>query len=170
MVHTNSFPDADMLPLGHIGIRAERGDNRKSLLTQDEQYTLMSLWSIFRSPLMMGGDLPTSDSFTYELLTNNEVLNVDQHSDNGHEAYRDTNIIVWTADDLKSGAKYVGVFNVGDAIQKIELPWAKIGLPWEDPAVRDLWRHEDNGRMTSLKLSLRPHASVLCKVSKGGDG
>ena len=165
-VHSNGFPDADMLPLGHIGIRAERGDDRKSLLTQDEQYTLISLWSIFRSPLMMGGDLPTSDLFTYGLLTNAEVLDVDQHSDNGHEAYRDTNIIVWTADDPKSGAKYVGVFNVGDAMQKIEMPWTKIGLSWEGPAVRDLWRHEDNGMMTSLKLSLRPHASVLYKVSK----
>ena len=166
MVHANGFPDADMLPLGHIGIRAERGEDRKSLLTQDEQHTLMSLWSIFRSPLMMGGDLPTSDAFTYELLTDHEVLDVDQHSDHGREAYRDANIIVWTADDPKTGATYVGVFNVGEAMQKVELPWAKIGLSREDPAVRDLWRHEEMGRMTSLKISLRPHASVLYKVSE----
>ena len=166
MVHANGFPDADMLPLGHIGIRAERGEDRKSLLTQDEQHTLMSLWSIFRSPLMMGGDLPTSDAFTYELLTDHEVLDVDQHSDHGREAYRDANIIVWTADDPKTGAKYVGVFNVGEAMQKVELPWAKIGLAWGDPAVRDLWRHEEEGRMTSLKISLRPHASVLYKISE----
>lgn len=166
MVHANGFPDADMLPLGHIGIRAERGEDRKSLLTQDEQHTLMSLWSIFRSPLMMGGDLPTSDGFTYELLTNHEVLDVDQHSDHGREAYRDANIIVWTADDPRTGAKYVGVFNVGEAIQQIELPWGMIGLASGDPAVRDLWLHEEKGRMSSLKVSLRPHASELYKVSQ----
>jgi hypothetical protein len=166
-VHANGFPDADMLPLGHIGIRAERGDDRKSLLTQDEQYTLMSLWSIFRSPLMMGGDLPTSDSFTYGLLTNAEVLDVDQHSDNGREAYRDANIIVWTADDPRRGAKYVGVFNVGDAMQTVDLPWSRIGLPWEGAAVRDLWLHKDSGKATALTVALRPHASVLYRVSQG---
>jgi alpha-galactosidase len=164
--HANGFPDADMLPLGHIGIRAERGDDRKSLLTEDEQYTLVSLWSIFRSPLMMGGDLPTSDAFTYGLLTNAEVLDVDQHSNNGREAYRDQNIIVWTADDPRSGVKYVGVFNVSDTPQKADLPWTKVGLPWKDPAVRDLWRHEDTGRIASLRVSLRPHASMLYKVSQ----
>jgi len=166
-VHANGFPDADMLPLGHIGIRAERGDDRKSLLTQDEQYTLMSLWSIFRYPLMMGGDLPTSDSFTYGLLTNAEVLDVDQHSDNGREAYRDANIIVWTADDPRRGAKYVGVFNVGDAMQTVDLPWSRIGLPWEGAAVRDLWLHKDSGKATALTVALRPHASVLYRVSQG---
>ena len=53
-----------MLPLGRIGIRAERGIDRQSLFTHDEQITLMTLWSIFRAPLMFGGDLPTSDDFT----------------------------------------------------------------------------------------------------------
>ena len=75
-----------MLPLGHIGIRAERGDDRSSLLTHDEQYTLMSMWSIFRSPLMFGGDIPSSDAFTIDILTNPEVLDVNQHSENGRES------------------------------------------------------------------------------------
>jgi hypothetical protein len=116
---------------------------------------------------MMGGDLPTSDSFTYGLLTNAEVLDVDQHSDNGREAYRDANIIVWTADDPRRGAKYVGVFNVGDAMQTVDLPWSRIGLPWEGAAVRDLWLHKDSGKATALTVALRPHASVLYRVSQG---
>jgi alpha-galactosidase len=57
-------PDANMLPLGHIGLRAERGDDRLSLLSHDEQTSLMTLLCIFRSPLMMGGDLTTLDPFT----------------------------------------------------------------------------------------------------------
>src|SRR6202167_2171485 len=75
-VHAGGWPDADMLPLGHIAIRGERGDDRASLLTHDEQYTLMSMWAIFRSPLMLGGDIPSSDAFTIKLLTNREVLDV----------------------------------------------------------------------------------------------
>ena len=74
------WADADMLPLGHIGIRAERGDDRQSLLTRAEQITLMTLWAICRSPLMFGGDLPSSDDFTLQLLTNDEVLQVNQAS------------------------------------------------------------------------------------------
>ena len=91
-VHSGGWPDADMLPLGHIGLRAERGDDRASLLTHDEQYTLMSMWSIFRSPLMFGGDIPSSDEFTMDILTNPEVLKVNQHSENGREIYHDGDI------------------------------------------------------------------------------
>ena len=68
LVERGHWPDADMLPLGHIGIRAERGDDRLSLLSHDEQQTLMTFWSIFRSPLMFGGDLATLDAYTRSLL------------------------------------------------------------------------------------------------------
>lgn len=163
-VHAGGWPDADMLPFGHIGIRAERGNDRASLLKHDEQYTLMSLWSIFRSPLMMGGDLPTSDAFTCELLTNAEVLAVDQQSDNGREIYRQGGTIVWTADDPKSGAKYVGIFNIEDSPQAVDLPWSKFGVPWAKPAVRDLWQHKDGGRVADVHLMLRPHANVLYRI------
>ncbi len=162
----NGFPDADMLPLGHIGIRAERGNDRKSLLTHDEQYTLMSLWSLFRSPLMMGGDLPTSDEFTYSLLTNREVLAVNQHSDNGHEVCREGTTIAWTADAPGGAAKYAGIFNTGDTQTTVDLPWSKLGIAYAKPALRDLWTHTDAGRTESVHITLRPHASVLWKVSK----
>ena len=77
-VKPGNWPDGDMLPLGHIGIRAERGEPRMSLLTHDEQRTLMTLWSIARSPLMFGGHLPDNDEFTLNLITNGEVLAVNQ--------------------------------------------------------------------------------------------
>ena len=70
------YPDGDMLPLGKIGIRAERGQPRLTGFTKDEQYTLMTLFAIFRSPLMFGGDLPGNDKFTLSLLTNRDVLEV----------------------------------------------------------------------------------------------
>lgn len=70
MQRTGHWADADMLPLGHIGLRAERGDDRQSKLTRDEQKTLLTLWSMGASPLMVGGDLPTSNADTIALLAN----------------------------------------------------------------------------------------------------
>ncbi len=109
-----AYPDADMLPLGHIGIRAERGNDRMSQLTRDEQYTLMTLFSVFKSPLMFGGDLPTSDSFTISLLTNRNVLSVNKTSINNRQLFRDNDIVAWTADDPVNGNKYLALFNIAD--------------------------------------------------------
>jgi alpha-galactosidase len=164
-VHANGWPDADMLPLGHIGIRAERGDDRASLLTHDEQYTLMSLWSIFRSPLMLGGDIPSSDPFTIEILTNPEVLDVNQHSDNGHQSFRDGGTVAWTADVPGSKSKYVAIFNIGDTAKDINLPWTSVGVTASKATVRDLWLHTDAKDVDAIHLSLRPHASSLVKVT-----
>jgi hypothetical protein len=108
------FPDADMLPMGRIGIRAENGDNRMTKFTKEEQYTMMTLFSIFRSPLMFGGNLPDNDAFTLSLLTNNDVLNVDKYSKNNRQLFRNNDLIAWTADDTKSGDKYLAVFNAQD--------------------------------------------------------
>ncbi len=107
------WPDADMLPLGHIGIRAERGDDRASRLTHDEQQTLMTLWCIARSPLMMGGDLPTSNDFTLSLLTNDSVLAVNQKGDQAHQVMANGNEIVWESNGPR-GKKYIALFNTGD--------------------------------------------------------
>lgn len=108
------YPDADMLPLGRVGIRAERGDPRWSGFTKDEQYTLMSLFAIFKSPLMFGGDLPSNDEFTLSLITNKDVLYVNQHSINGKQIFRENDLIGWTADDPKTGDKFLALFNAID--------------------------------------------------------
>jgi hypothetical protein len=155
-----------MLPLGHIGIRAERGNDRNSLLTHDEQITLMSQWSIFRSPLMMGGDLPSSDDFTYDMLTNSEVLAVNQQSSNGHKSYQQGDIVAWTADDPGTSAKFVSLTNLGDSSATVDLSWKQLDVGFPDPVVRDLWAHQDQGRAKTFKATLRPHATMLCKVSQ----
>jgi len=113
-ISCGAWPDADMLPLGHIGIRAERGNDRMSQLTHDEQYTLMTLFAIFRSPLMFGGDLPTSDSFTVSLLTNRNVIMVNKSSINNRQLFKENNIVAWTADDAVNGDKYLALFNIAD--------------------------------------------------------
>jgi len=164
-VHRGGWPDADMLPLGHIGIRAERGVDRASLLTHDEQYTLMSMWAIFRSPLMLGGDIPSSDAFTISLLTNTEVLAVNQRSDNGREVYREADTISWIADIPGSTAKYLTVSNIGDTEEDVHLPWKTFGLNAKNLSVRDLWMHKELGSHDAFSMPLKAHASVLLKVT-----
>jgi alpha-galactosidase len=159
-----NWPDADMLPLGRIGIRAENGDDRASQFTHDEQQTLITLWSIFRSPLMFGGDLPSNDAFTLALLTNPEVLAVDQNSSGAHQSYHQGDTIAWTADAPGGSAKYVAIFNLGDAAESAELNWSDVGISTKHAKVRDLWAHSDLGKQDRIKVSLPPHASVLYKV------
>ena len=111
------FPDADMLPLGRIGIRAERGDNRMCALSKDEQTTMMSLFAIFRSPLMFGGNLPDNDEFTLSLLNNKDVLYINKYSQNNHQLFRKDDLIAWVADDPKTGDKFLAVFNAQDQVK-----------------------------------------------------
>jgi hypothetical protein len=159
------FPDADMLPLGHIGIRAERGVDRASLLTHDEQQTLMSLWSICRSPLMMGGDLPTSDAFTIGLLTNPEVLAVNQTSSGNRQFWRDGDQVIWVADAAEAGQRFVACFNLSDQPTTLEVPLAEMQFS-AGCRVRDLWQRGDLGHFADrCRLTLPPHGSVLLRLS-----
>jgi hypothetical protein len=139
-----AWPDADMLPLGRIGIRAERGNDRMTRFTEDEQRTLMSLWSIAQSPLMFGGDLPSNDEFTLSLLTNDEVLGVNQKAASGQSVSESGDRVVWTANAIGSPAKYVAVFNLGANAVEIPVDWGALGMP-RRCALRDLWEHRDLG-------------------------
>ena len=109
-----AYPDGDMLPIGRIGISAERGDPRMTAFTKDEQYTLMTLWTIFKSPLMFGGNLPDNDPFTLSLLTNKNVLKILNESTNNRPLFTDKDKAAWIADEPGTGAKYLAVFNTAD--------------------------------------------------------
>jgi hypothetical protein len=109
-----AYPDGDMLPLGRIGIRAERGNPRMTGFSKDEQYTLMTLWSIFKSPLMFGGNFPDNDSFTLSLLTNKRVLTVLNKSTNNKPLFNESDKAAWIADEPGTGAKYLALFNKED--------------------------------------------------------
>ncbi|HEX8506612.1 MAG TPA: NPCBM/NEW2 domain-containing protein [Hymenobacter sp.] len=125
-ISPGAWPDADMLPLGRLGIRAERGDDRMTRFTRDEQITLMTLWSIFRSPLMFGGDLPSNDAFTLALLTNKNVLAVHQRSARNRQLFHRDNLVAWTADDPATGDKFLALFNAQDQelAPESEAAWA----------------------------------------------
>ena len=106
------WPDADMLPIGRIRVQGFADPGRWSRLTPDEAQTLLTLWVIFRSPLMMGGELPTLDAATLARLTNREVLAVDQESSHNRELIAHGNQVVWAADG-PAGSIYLAVFSSG---------------------------------------------------------
>src|SRR3546814_10712508 len=89
---SGAWPDADMLPLGLLAL-----GERRTRFTPDEQRTMMTLWAIARSPLIMGGDLRALDPATLALLTNPEVIAVDQTSEDGHQLFREGNRVGWAA-------------------------------------------------------------------------
>lgn len=158
------WPDADMLPLGHIGIRAERGQPRMSRLTRDEQYTLMALWSIARSPLMFGGHLPDNDDFTLSLLTNDEVLRVNQRATASRQLFARGNQVAWVAELPRSKARYLAVFNAGDSPTAVSVQWSELGLPAKCSA-RDLWSKKDLGIVEGGRVfGLAPHASAFVQL------
>ncbi len=103
------WPDADMLPLGVL----EMG-RRTTRLSPEEQRTLMTLWSIARSPLIYGGDMTKTDPATLKLLTNPEVIAVDQHSRDNHPLFDREGLLAWVAGDPGSGDRYLAVFNTRD--------------------------------------------------------
>ena len=161
------WPDADMLPLGRISVRGERGADRMTGFSHIEQTTLMNLWAIFRSPLMFGGDLPSNDAFTLSLLTNDEVLAVNQHSGGNRQLKEQNGLIVWTADVPDSTDKYVAFFNTQNAgSSEIAVTLTELGLKGKY-TVKDLWSKEIKGMINDkYTAAVEPHASVLLRFSK----
>jgi alpha-galactosidase len=159
-----TWPDADMLPLGKLKVTDKEGGRTPTKFTPDEQQTVMTLWSIFRSPLIFGGDLPSNDAATTALITNGEVLEVDQHSRGGRQVLDRGNIRAWVADGGKPGEHYVAVFNLGEADENIDLRWQDVGMAARPAEVRDLWQHQSLGSADGVHVRLRPHASALYEV------
>lgn len=162
-VKENHWPDCDMLPLGKIGIRSA-GGGRMTNFTPDEQKTMMSLWCIFRSPLMFGGDFTYNDEFTLSLLRNESVLKLIKYSHAGREVYRKGDEIIWAANGEK-GEYYVAQFNVGESKLEICTPLQYIGVEGKAAAL-ELWS-EEKGVITeynALVSEVAPHGVKMYKI------
>ena len=162
------WSDADMLVLGKVGWGPNLHPTR---LTPDEQYSHMSLWCLLSAPLILGCDLAQLDDFTLGLLTNDEVLAINQDA-LGKQATQFSNIdgkIVY-AKPLEDGSHAVGLFNRGEAETTITLKWGPWGnLPTERVGmtfrVRDLWRQQDLGEFKdSFETKVAPHGVVLVRL------
>ncbi len=158
------WPDADMLPLGYLGPAPGWGQPRYTRLTHDEQRTFVTLWCIFPSPLMVGGDLPKADAWTTSLLTNPEVIAVDQQSSGNHPVVSTEKTVVWVAESGKAGGRYLAIFNLADTSQSVQYSWKDLGLAEKKYKLRDLWERKDLGSAKSVNVSLPPHGSVLYGV------
>jgi len=155
-----AWPDADMLPLGVL----EMG-KRTTRLTHDEQRTLMTLWSIARSPLIMGGDLRKLDDFTASLLTNDEILAVNQASGENREVFRAHDTAAWQAKAPNSDA-YIAVFNLGDVAAPLPVRLAQFGLR-SPMQCRDLWARRDLGSVNDSFAQVIPsHGAGLYRLSR----
>ncbi len=155
-----SWPDADMLPLGRLAL----GD-RDTRFTEDEQQTLMTLWAIARSPLIMGGDLRHLDDKTLKLLTNRDVLAVSQKSRGNRPHFELDGTRIWSAEaDDGSGDRYLALFNTSAKPKDIPFRLDRLGLDGAK-SVRDLWTGTDLGPAGAVfSVTLPPHGAGLYRV------
>ena len=165
-VSAGCYPDCDMLPLGHISIiGCEHGvGDRMCRLSQDEQKTMMSLWCIFRSPLMLGAEMTDLDSWTLSLLTNEEVLKMHKDSRDAHQIERSFDLITWGAHD-EEGSCYIALFNITNWDETFSFDFRKAGLEGYYE-VRDLWEREDRGSVDKIVTKVKSHGVKLYKLSK----
>ncbi len=155
------WPDADMLPLGYMPRGESGGQERNTNFTKDEQTTLISLWCMFRSPLMFGGNLPQCDAFTIGLLTNAEALEINRNSCNNKQAFKDDKCIVWTAEDSQSDVRYIAIFNITDEPMIFDLEAEKYVGKSVDTA-KDLWSKDELSAQTSLEINAHGVRLLKC--------
>lgn len=165
------WADPDMLVVGWVGKPWPNSDrvSRTTRLTPDEQYTHLTLWCLWSAPLIMGCDLTKLDDFTLNLLSNDEVLEVDQDP-LGKMASLISRLgpgQVW-AKDLEDGSKAVGLFNLSTQPSVVEVKWSDLGIAGEY-AVRDLWRQKNIGAYENRFQARVPgHGVILVKLDRPG--
>lgn len=161
------WPDADMLVVGKVGWGPTVKD---SALSADEQYTHISLWALLASPLLIGCDMASLDDFTLGLLSNVEVLDVNQDPLGLHASClsrEDSGAVVYVK-PLEDGSLAVGLFNTGDAPARVGFNMRELGLH-APVTVRDLWRQKDVGTVapeSSWDVLVAPHGVTLVKLSR----
>ncbi|HEY4788385.1 MAG TPA: putative Ig domain-containing protein [Bacteroidales bacterium] len=158
--------DPDMMVLGVVGWNSQ--EKRPTRLTPDEQYTHMSAWCLMSVPLLLGNNLTKLDEFTLSLLTNDEVIAVNQDP-LGKQAtvismQGEAGVM---AKDMEDGSKAVGLFNPGDnGAQEVVLKWSDLGIKGRY-IVRDLWRQKDLGTFEGeFKANVAMHGVVMVSLRK----
>ncbi|WP_298238965.1 putative Ig domain-containing protein [uncultured Algibacter sp.] len=159
------YLDPDMLVVGNVSTGTDGVSIQPSLLTADEQYTHISLWALWSSPMLIGSSIENMDAFTLNLLTNTEVLDINQDPQcvSGKTIYSKDGIEI-VVKDLDNGEKAIGLFNKNETEQVVKLDWALANLEGIK-VVRDVWRNQDIGKFeNSFSTSVRPHGTVLITI------
>jgi hypothetical protein len=154
-----------MLIVGQVGW----GENlHHTRLTPDEQYTHISLWCLLSAPLLIGCDISKLDAFTLNLLSNDEVLAVNQDAlgKEAKQAVATASYQIWIK-ELEDGSHAVGLFNLSDTYETIEVNWKDLGLNKAAAIkVHDLWRQKNLGSFAAtFSTKVAPHGVSFIKVS-----
>lgn len=151
------WPDADMLPIGSI--RQDYNVNETTAFTHEEQRTMMTLWGIFRSPLMIGGEMTKFDDFTLNLVTNQDILRMNENSRNAHQVWRrvinGVEHVLWTANS-KDGGHYFALFNIGNEDSEIKLDLSDLEIEGKIEAT-ELWSGKTDIAENSVNISIKSH-------------
>jgi hypothetical protein len=159
------FPDADLLLMGQLSQRGPSGDPRQSQLNRHELQTMMTLWSISRSPLMYGGDLSLIRPYELALLQNKAVLEISQNSMNNRQLLRYEDYVVWTADVPGTNDKYLAIFNLNESKKTIHFDLNELGYNGEI-TMTDLWMDDYLGQYRSaIKPEVPGHGVRLFRLS-----
>lgn len=158
------FPDADMLPIGPILQDYDKSNRTK--FTENEQITMLTLWSIFRSPLMIGGEMTGFDEFTMSLLTNERIIAMQKSARHSHQVWRRTlggnEFILWAA-QCADGGQYAAVFNAGETIGTVEISLSDLEL--EQPVTaEELWSGKTEQLAEKLIVQISPHGAKAYKL------
>ena len=160
------WPDCDMIQIGKLSKRGPVGEERYSRFTQDEARSHITFWCIYRSPLMLGGNLPENRDWELALFNNDEVLNVNQHGSNPRQLYRTDKAMVWYSHAGGSKDIYVALFNLSDQPANVTADLSALGLHGK-VSVRDLWKKQDVGvYKKSVSQLINRHGTVLIRLSE----
>ncbi len=172
-VKPGNWPDPDMLPQGWLGPHPGKDQARATSYTHEEQRTEITLWAISRSPMILGANLTRLDDFTRSLITNKEVLDLNQNAveskpgltpDRGADA-KDFVQRYWYA---RTGGphpqQYIAVFNLADAATASTLPWMVFHLEDKPHAVFDVWNQKHFPAAKALHIELPPHGCALFRL------
>ncbi len=160
-VSKGNWPDCDMLPLGKVCLH-EKCEGRQTNFTYDEQLTMMTLWSIFRSPLMLGCNLPDCDEETLKLITNKDVLEMLNTLTSSNKVFQNSGIICWAGESEKYN--YTAVFNTNDYEMDFSESSEKINL--ENKETTELWTKEKFDIDEKICAHIRSHSAKLYRQEK----
>jgi len=158
------WPDCDMLQIGKLSKRGPVGKERYSRFTEDELYTHITFWSIYKSPLMIGCNLPENRELELKLLTNDEVLAVNQQGISPTQVLKTDSSLIWTSYAPNGKDVYIAMFNIGDKAADIAFDFKSLKLKGKLP-VRDLWKKADLGVFKDkFSQKINAHGSLLLKI------
>lgn len=153
-VKKGCYPDCDMLPLGKLG--KGFGAEWETNFTREEQKTMMTLWSMFRSPLMIGAKLAGMDEWTLSLLTNREILEMTQENSQGTQILRTDTMAVWKSKDKETKAVRAALFNLSDEEQELSVSLKELeeGSRDSEAELWELWEKKES-RTAGGKICVR---------------